>query len=100
MRDEPRLFPTSSTAWRSSTGMKPKPMTKPLKKKAQMVVALREGRDKASEADETHPAQGPQIGVAGGELEEGEREEENVKKRKRKKRRVHGWWGRKRKINK
>ncbi len=44
-------------------------MTKPLKKKTQMVVASREARDKASEADETHPAQGPQIGVAGGERE-------------------------------
>ena len=45
-------------------------MTKPLKKKAQMVVASREARDKASEADEIHPAQGPQIGVVG---ENGER---------------------------
>uniref|UniRef100_A0A2N9H2S4 Phosphatidate cytidylyltransferase, mitochondrial n=1 Tax=Fagus sylvatica TaxID=28930 RepID=A0A2N9H2S4_FAGSY len=47
-----------------------------------MVVASREARDKASEADETHPAQGPQIGVAGGEREEREREE-NVKERGR-----------------
>ena len=44
-------------------------MTKPLKKKTQMVVASREARDKASEADETHPVQGPQIRVAGGERE-------------------------------
>ena len=57
-------------------------MTKSLKKKTQMVVALREARDKASEADKTHPSQGPQIGVAGGEREEREREE-NVKERGR-----------------
>ena len=69
-------------------------MTKSLKKKSQMVVALREARDKASEADKTHPAQGPQIGVAGGEWEEREREEENVKERRRG---IRGWWGRKRK---
>jgi hypothetical protein len=63
VRDEPRLFLTSPAAWRSLTGTEPKP----LKKKTQMVVGSREARDKASEADETHQAQGPQIGVAGGE---------------------------------
>ena len=67
-------------------------MMKSLKKKTQMVVASRKARDKVSEADETHPAQGPQIGVAGGEQEEREREEENVKERERW---VRGWWGRK-----
>ena len=41
-----------------------------------------EAVEEEEEADETHPAQGPQIGVAGGEREEREREE-NVKERGR-----------------
>ena len=62
---------------------------KSLKKKTQMVVASREARYKASEADETHQAQRPQIRVAGGEYTtgtEGEGEGGGKCKRKRERR--------------